>query len=124
MAIFGSKKILIVEDEAELREAMTMVLKKEGYEAESISIGTQFPGAVVNFKPDLIILDISLPGLNGVDALRLLRTEMDQTVPVFVFTNMKLDAERAALIEQLQGVYLDKSGTSLAELLEKVKEVI
>jgi len=124
MAIFGSKKVLIVEDEAELREAMELVLKQAGYEAESISIGSQFGSRVITYKPDLIILDISLPGLNGVDALQLLRTEMGLQIPVFIFTNMKLDPERAGLITQLGATYMDKAGTSLAELIEKVKEVV
>ena len=124
MAIFGSKKVLIVEDEAELREAMEMVLRQEGFEAESISVGSQFPSTVITFKPDLIILDVSLPGLNGVAALELLRTEMELAIPVFIFTNMKLDAERAAVIEKHGATYLDKAGTSLAELIAAVKGVV
>ena len=73
-------KILVVDDEPGIRNLISAYLRKEGYEIHEAVDG---PGAVKSaqaFKPDLIILDIMLPGMDGLEVLNLIRRDSDPYV--------------------------------------------
>lgn len=120
-----SKRILIVEDEADIREAMADALTQQGYEvlqAENGQIG--FDMALAE-KPDLILLDIVMPIMGGHETLRRLRLDpWGQNAAVVIMSAMD-DAPNVALAHQT-GIteYLIKSNASLDELAKKVREVI
>ena len=79
-----AEKILIVEDELTLQETLAYNLKKQGYLVESANDG---PSAIVNakqYQPDLILLDIMLPGMDGFEVCRILRKDM--LVPILMLT--------------------------------------
>lgn len=79
-----AKHILIVDDDPEICELLREHLGRD-YETESVPNGSQAFGAMLRRRPDLIVLDINLPGLGGADVLKAFR-EIDTRIPVVVIT--------------------------------------
>ncbi len=79
------KKILIVEDEELLLDAFISALRKKNYEVEGISLGKQAIEYVRNNKPDLIILDIRLPDMSGLQVLENIRKILPD-IPIIMCT--------------------------------------
>ena len=85
------KKILIVEDNNDLREIYTTVFANNGYEAKNANTGLSGIVLAVDFNPDLILLDIMMPDMDGVSFLKALKENTSKNMPVFVFTNISDD---------------------------------
>lgn len=82
----GKQKILIVDDEPDIRELIEYNLKKEGYQVFTASNGQEGVSEAKRSHPDLIILDIMMPKMDGIEACRILRTmnEFKNTFMVFL----------------------------------------
>jgi CheY-like chemotaxis protein len=79
--------ILIVEDEADSREALEIFLRRKGHRVESASNGTEAIAALVGRAPDAIVLDMSMPEVDGTSVLRAARSYLRlQSLPVVVMT--------------------------------------
>ena len=78
------QRILVVDDDASLAEMLTIVLRGEGFDTAVIGDGTQALTAVRELRPDLVLLDLMLPGMNGIDVCRVLRA--DSGVPIVMLT--------------------------------------
>lgn len=79
------KKIMVVDDEADFSFAMEYWLKSKGYEVKIAPDGYKAIDLVKDFKPDLVFLDLNMPGIDGVETLRRIR-ELDKEVPVIVIS--------------------------------------
>lgn len=79
------KKILVVDDEEFIRELYRDELVEEGYRVELAADGQEAIAKMVTFRPDLVTLDIKMPGLDGIEVLRRIR-EKDASVPVLLVT--------------------------------------
>ena len=79
-----TSRILVVDDDAALAEMLTIVLQGEGFETSVIGDGTGALPAVRDQSPDLVLLDLMLPGMNGIDVCRAIRAESG--VPVVMLT--------------------------------------
>ncbi|RUP39107.1 MtrAB system response regulator MtrA [Gordonia sp. (in: high G+C Gram-positive bacteria)] len=77
-------RVLVVDDDAALAEMLTIVLRGEGFEPFHVADGTQALSAVREIRPDLVLLDLMLPGMNGIDVCRVLR--QDSGVPIVMLT--------------------------------------
>ena len=77
-------KVLVVDDDAALAEMLTIVLRGEGFDTAVIGDGSQALTAVRELRPDLVLLDLMLPGMNGIDVCRVLRA--DSGVPIVMLT--------------------------------------
>ncbi|AQA25848.1 response regulator [Rhodococcus sp. MTM3W5.2] len=77
-------RILVVDDDTALAEMLTIVLRGEGFEPFVVGDGTQALTAVREIRPDLVLLDLMLPGMNGIDVCRVLRA--DSGVPIVMLT--------------------------------------
>jgi len=79
-------KILIVDDESDIRELIAYNLVKEGYEVKEIGSGKLLLPAVIRWQPDLIILDVMMPNMDGITACKLLRSypEYDNILVLFL----------------------------------------
>ena len=73
-------KILVVDDDPAINEMLTIVLEAEGFQTSSVTDGVEAVPAFRSFDPDLILLDLMLPGMNGIDICREIRRET--AVPV------------------------------------------
>ena len=83
---YNNKKVLIVDDEPDIVEIISYNLQKEGYRVESAKNGVEALEKVPSFKPDLIILDIMMPKMNGLEVCRILRAkpEYDDSLIIFL----------------------------------------
>ena len=77
-------KILVVDDDPAINEMLTIVLEAEGFQTSSVTDGVEAVPAFHSFDPDLILLDLMLPGINGIDICREIRKE--SAVPVVMLT--------------------------------------
>jgi len=87
-------KILVVEDDKDLNNAYTLILKHEGHEVTTTFNGEEALTAIKNFEPDLILLDLLMPIMGGLEFLQ--NYELKQKHPnvkVLIFTNMENSPE-------------------------------
>lgn len=110
--------ILIVEDEPPLQEALAYNLRKEGYTVEAVGDGRAALESARRLKPDLIVLDLMLPELDGFEVCRILRKEM--TAPILMLTARDDEIDRVVGLEVGADDYLTKP-FSMRELLARVK---
>jgi DNA-binding response OmpR family regulator len=113
-----SESILVVEDELALQETLTYNLKKEGYAVESVGDGRTALESARRIKPDLIVLDIMLPEMDGFEVARILRKEM--TTAILMLTARDDEIDRVVGLEVGADDYLTKP-FSMRELLARVK---
>ena len=116
-----AEKILVVDDEISLQETLAYNLKKEGYEIETAGDGTTAIDLARAKKPDLIILDIMLPGLDGFEVCRILRQETN--TPVLMLTARDDEIDRVVGLEVGADDYLAKP-FSMRELIARVKALL
>lgn len=112
------EKILIVEDEIALQETLAYNLKKEGYTVETVGDGRSALEAARKLKPDLIVLDIMLPEMDGFEVARTLRKEM--TTGILMLTARDDEIDRVVGLEVGADDYLTKP-FSMRELVARVK---
>jgi CheY-like chemotaxis protein len=90
-------RILIVEDHATMREAMRLVLEGEGFEIEEAADGQSALAAIHDRPPDLLFLDLNIPGVGGVDVLQAARADPSFTGRIIVVTATGEEGRDAAL---------------------------
>ena len=112
------EKILIVEDELALQETLAYNLKKEGYTVQTVGDGRSALDAARKMKPDLIVLDIMLPEMDGFEVARILRKEM--TTGILMLTARDDEIDRVVGLEVGADDYLTKP-FSMRELIARVK---
>lgn len=112
------EKILVVEDEPALQETLAYNLEKQGYLVETSGDGRAALDLARQLKPDLILLDIMLPGMDGFEVCKTLRREMN--VPVLMLTARDDEIDRVVGLEVGADDYLTKP-FSMRELMARVK---
>ena len=99
-------RILVVEDDEVLRNELIELLRNEGYEAEYISTFSDTAGQIIKSKPDLVLLDINIPELNGELVLRKLRKEAD--IPVIMVTSRTSESDEVLSMSYGADDYITK----------------
>lgn len=90
------RRILVVDDDAVTREALAEVLQDEGYEVALAADGLEAVAMLSTYQPDMVLTDLQMPGLNGMNVLTHVKN-VYPTTPVIIFTaHATLDAEREA----------------------------
>jgi DNA-binding response OmpR family regulator len=110
--------ILVVEDEPALRDTLAYNLKKDGFTVEAVGDGRSALVSARKLKPDLILLDIMLPELDGFEVARTLRKEM--STPILMLTARDDEIDRVVGLEVGADDYLTKP-FSMRELMARVK---
>jgi DNA-binding response OmpR family regulator len=113
-----AETILIVEDEPSLQETLAYNLEKQGYKVRTTGDGRSALEAARQLKPDLIVLDVMLPELDGFEVCKILRKEM--TVPILMLTARDDEIDRVVGLEVGADDYLTKP-FSMRELMARVK---
>lgn len=113
-------RILLIEDEGNIREAIGFILSRAGWEVQGHGNGATAIDAVTRTKPDMVILDVMLPGLSGFEILRALR-DGDETarLPVLMLTAKGQARDQEAAFEMGADAYLTKPFSN-ADLLATV----
>ena len=116
--------ILIVEDEADIAELVKYHLVKEGFAVRTVGNGTQALELIVRDHPDLIILDLMLPGKDGLEICRRLRSSSaTQSIPIIMLTARAEEVDRIVGLEIGADDYVPKP-FSPRELVARVKAVL
>jgi len=120
-----AKKILIIEDDNFLRILLSKKLRSEVYSILSAAEAVEAFNLLKSNKPDLILLDLLLPGVDGFEILKKIRqTEETKNIPVIVFSNLSEEKD----IKKVQDLgitdFMVKSNFTLDELLDKVKKIL
>lgn len=110
--------ILVVEDEPALQETLVYNLEKQGYAVEACGDGRLALDAARRLKPDLLVLDLMLPGLDGFEVCKILRREM--SLPILMLTARDDEIDRVVGLEVGADDYLTKP-FSMRELMARVK---
>ncbi len=119
------KKILVAEDDKFLASAYRVKLTKAGYETRIASDGKEALQALKSFAPDLIILDLIMPMMDGFSVLEeLKKNETWKGIPVLVASNLgeSEDIVRATKLGAMD--YIVKTDLSMKKLLEKIQSVV
>ncbi len=116
-AINEKDRILVVEDELILQETLVYNLQHQGYEVKAVGDGNAAIGAARLFKPDLILLDIMLPGIDGFEVCRILRQEMN--APIIFLTARDDEIDRIVGLEIGGDDYISKP-FSMRELFARL----
>ncbi len=120
----ASGKILVVEDELDILELVTFHLKKEGYQVVCSSDGREGLDLALRERPDLVVLDLMLPGLSGIEILKRLKYQ-DQTrrMPILVLTAKGEELDRVLGLELGAEDYVTKP-FSVRELLLRIRTIL
>ncbi len=115
------RRVMIVEDEAELARLLADYLRRDGFETEIVSDGDQAMAALRRGVPDMVLLDVMLPGLNGIEVLRELRKTSN--VPVILATARVEEIDRLIGLELGADDYVCKP-YSPREVVARVRTVL
>lgn len=121
------KTILIIEDDAAQREPLAQILTANGFTVIQAVDGKPGLEMALENHPDLIILDLILPEMDGVAFMHLLRNEVwGAQVPVIMFTNVSPDTDNTIKMvdETKPAYYIVKGELSLEDIVKKVREVL
>ncbi len=120
-----SKKILIVEDEQDIRQTLVDKFTREGFKTLEAENGEQGLERSLKEHPDLILLDILMPKMDGMTMMRKLRKDKwGKSVPIILLTNLSASEERIikGIVEDEPAYYLVKSDWKIEDVVVKVKE--
>lgn len=118
-----AEMILIVEDELTTAKLVKMVLKKQGYRVVAVTNGSEALGIADDLVPDLILLDIVLPGMDGFQVCEYIRKNpRTKEIPVIMFSGLDRPADQRKAYMAGTDDYLTKP-VKMADLLEKIRMV-
>jgi pilus assembly protein CpaE len=119
-----AEKILVVDDDLDSLKLIGLMLQRNGYEVIAANAGNQALTRALNDQPDLIILDVMMPDMNGYEVSRRLRKNPStQNIPIIMFTAKTLIDDKVAGFEAGADDYLTKP-THPAELASRVKAIL
>lgn len=120
-----AKKILVIEDEATLQKALTEVLEQADYEVFSALDGEKGWDLAVEENPDLILLDIILPKMDGFEVLRNLKGDpATAKIPIIILTNLSDLNDIQKALDLGADTYLVKADFHLDDVLNKVGQML
>jgi len=117
----SNEKVLVVEDEPSLIETLDYSLRRQGYEVIAAADGRKALEIARQQQPDLIVLDVMLPGLDGFEVCRILRQEMN--VPILMLTARTEEVDKVVGLEMGADDYLTKP-FSMRELMARIKALL
>lgn len=117
------KKVLIVEDDDSLAAVYISRLEAEGFLVKRVPNGEEALAAALEFRPDIILLDVMMPKVSGFDVLDILRnTPETANLKVIMLTALSQEADRQRATELGVDDYLVKSQVVIADVVERVKK--
>lgn len=118
------ERILIVDDEVPVSNLLEQALRQEGYEVMCAADGMDAMNRLTAFQPDVVIMDIMMPRLDGVQATRLLRRNRSHADTVIIALSARTDeAAREAMREAGANLYMRKPFT-IARLVDHVRQLL
>lgn len=120
-----NKKILIVEDDMALFNMYSVELKIKGYDVLNVNDGLQALSKAKEFRPDIVLLDIMLPGMNGLNILTELKADpQTMDMPIIMLTNYGSEDNVKKALESGAADYIMKYKILPSELADKIEVVL
>lgn len=119
------KKILLVEDNVFISELYVRALKNAGYEIETVITGPEGLEKAETGEFDLMLLDIMIPDMTGIEVLKALREKTDKVpeMKIVITTNLDQDENSRAAVEQMADGYVIKADVTPRRLIELVHQL-
>src|SRR5918996_629215 len=117
----ATARVLVVEDDAAIADVLRRSLRAEGHEVRSAGDGAEALTAAEQFVPDLVVLDLGLPRLDGIEVLRRIRADSD--VPVLILTARTETGDRVEGLDSGADDYLPKPFERV-ELLARIRALL
>lgn len=120
-----SKSILLVEDDRFLRKAAEATLRRHGFIVRTAADGEEALQRVRDEVPDLVLLDLIMPKLQGFEVLRILKQDpATKQIPVVVLSNLGQDSDVQQALQGSAAAYSIKANLSLQDLVTQVQRVL
>ncbi len=120
-----SSKILLIEDEDFLIKPLEFAFRKEGVECMIAKDGEEGLARVKKDSPDLVLLDLLLPKMNGFEVLKEIKADpATRDIPVLILSNLAREGEMERGLAGGAAGYIVKTNFSMASLIGKVKEIL
>lgn len=117
------KKVLLVEDDDNLANVYSVRLEAEGFNVARVANGEDALAKALEYKPDLILLDIMMPKVSGFDVLDILRNTPDTaSTKIIMLTALGQDTDKAKAMQMGVNDYLVKSQVVVADVVDRIKE--
>ncbi len=119
-----AKKILVVDDDRELLKMLKIMLAKSSYEVKALPSGHKLIEKTLEFGPDLVVLDLMLPDVDGLDLCKQLKTDAaTKEIPVIMLTAKSTELDKVVGLEMGAEDYITKP-FGVNELLARIKKVL
>ena len=116
--------VLLIEDEPNIAEAIRFVLTRDGWRVSVLSDGAGAVAEVARLRPDLVILDLMLPGMSGLEIVALLRADpLTQGLPVMMLTAKGLGRDREAAVRAGVTLFMTKPFAN-AEVVTQARALV
>ncbi len=116
------KRILLVEDDDALANVYLMRLQAENFDVRRVSNGEEALAAAINYKPDLVLLDVMMPKVSGFDVLDILRnTPETANLKIIMLTALSQESDKERANSLGVDDYLVKSQVVIADVIDRVK---
>jgi|SRR5579871_2008876 len=116
-----SAKILVVDDEPQIRRMMRATLTSSGYQVDEAKTGEEALEKLRAYQPDLILLDLNMPGMGGLEACRFMRDGSD--VPIIILTVRNAEKEKVEALDAGADDYVSKP-FGMQELLARIRAAL
>jgi len=120
-------RVLLVEDDTFLREICSKKLRKEGYTVYEAVDGQEALDGIIELKPDIVLLDIILPAIDGFQILSQIRTNKDEKIskiPIIMLSNLGQEDDITKAMENGANDYLVKAHFTTEEIIGKIKSIL
>ncbi|MBH1980594.1 response regulator transcription factor [Candidatus Saccharibacteria bacterium] len=118
-------KIAIIEDDSAIHQMYRMKFESEGFDVQLAGDGRSGVELVKKFRPDLILLDMQMPEVDGLSALRIIRKEdWGKTIPVIILTNLGEEESPKELRSLGISGYIVKADLTPRQVVARVKETL
>ncbi|MEE9200244.1 MAG: response regulator [Candidatus Brocadiales bacterium] len=118
------KTVLVIEDNVDNMELISLILEKNGYKVLKAETGQQGFDMALEARPDFIILDIQLPDMDGLEVLRKIRSsEIDSGIPVIAMTSYAMVGDREKMMAAGCNGYIEKP-IDLEKVIGQIREIL
>src|SRR5262245_27574486 len=104
----GLMKVMVIEDEPDIRDILKNLLEEEGFEVVALDSGANIVGDIRDNQPDLLLLDHILPGKTGIEALREVRTSAFAKLPIIMVTGLSGEDDKVSALDVGADDYVTK----------------
>ena len=121
----NKKKILVVDDDNQVAEMFISYLTLRDFDTKRVDNGENALALALEYKPDLIMLDIMMPKINGFDVLDILKnTELTAHIPIIMLSSLSSKDDIARAVNLGADAYMEKSSTDLESIAKKIQELL